>query len=342
MVTIKDKEFFVKEKTIVAIGNFDGFHYGHLELIKKLNNEKNKSNSSLVNISNKENLHKLFNNDSSIAFGNSQELLGYPFKSVVFSFTPHPLSFIEKKEMKTILTLNEKIKELKKLNIDYFVNYPFDEEVMNMRAEYFIKEILVKKLNLKKLIIGDGFKFGKNNEGNINLLKSLSLKYKFELIVVPQKNQNNKKISSSLIRELIESGNLKDVKPLLGKHYYIKGVVINGKRLGRLLKFPTANILPNKNKLVPKNGVYITTTKIDGKLYESISNIGFNPTTDGLKHKILETHILDYDEDLYGKVIKVNFLEFIRGEKAFKNLDALKEQIAIDCKVAIDFFNNRD
>lgn len=314
MEIFNKKDFSVSENTIVAIGNFDGFHRGHQQLISRLINEKN---NTRFNSSNEDN--------------NCSEIQP---KSVVFSFYPHPLKFTKNIDIKTILTLDEKIDELDEFGVDYFINYPFDNDTMNLEPEEFVKTILVEKLNIKKLIVGEGFRFGRKHSGNVEILEKLSEKYNFELIRITHENENKNKISSTTIRELVDSNNFKEIKKLLGKDYYVSGKVISGKMLGRTINFPTANIKPMDDKLLPKNGVYVTETEINGKIYRSVSNVGVNPTTDNLKEKIIETHIFEYKKDIYGKEIKVKFYEFVRPEKKFNNLQELKEQIEIDCNFA--------
>ncbi len=337
MIIINDKNFFIKENTIVTLGNFDGFHSGHLELIKRLNEEKNKFDDDDNGIY----FRQILNNNSSIVFEDNQKLLSSSFKTVIFSFYPHPLTYIKNVDMKTILSLEEKTMELEKLGLDYFINYPFDDDTMNIEAEEFVKEILVKRMNLKKIIIGEGGRFGKGHKGDVKLLKKLGIEYDFQVIVVPQKKQESEKISSTQIRELLINNKFEEIKKLLEKDYYISGTVIAGKKLGRKLQFPTANILPSKEKLLPQNGVYITKTEVDGQIFESISNIGYNPTVDTIDNKTIETHILNYSNDLYGKIIKITFFEFIREEKKFINVEKLKEQILVDYDIAVRFFKSK-
>ncbi len=337
MKTINNKNFSFKEKTIVAIGNFDGFHYGHLELIKRVNLEKGKYYKNYIKNNNV--MHN-YDINSSIIFDN-QELLSCYVKSVIFSFYPHPLNYIKNIKMKTILSMEEKIDELESLGLDYFVCYPFDEHTMNIAATKFVEEVLVKQINMEIIIVGEDFKFGSGQKGDINLLKKLGQKYNFEVIQIEQKKDMNKKISSTDIRKLIEGNNFIEIKKLLGNSYYVKGEVINGKMLGRTINFPTANIVPQQDKLLPRNGVYVTTTEIDGKVYKSISNVGINPTTDNYSNKIIETHIFNYDDDIYGKKIKVNFFEFVRNEKKFNGIDELKQQISLDCDTALKYFESK-
>ncbi len=335
MITINSKNFSFEDKTVVAIGNFDGFHYGHLKLIEQVNLEKDKHYKNYIK---NNDIKYNYDENSSIIFDNNQKLLSCPIKSVIFSFYPHPLNYIKNIKMKTILSMEEKIEELRNLGLDYFVCYPFDEETMNISATKFIEEILVKQMNMETVIVGEDFKFGNKQKGDIKLLKKLGQKYNFNVIEIEQKKNMNKKISSTNIRELVEKNNFAEIKKLLGNDYYVKGEVVNGKMLGRTINFPTANIVPNEDKLLPRNGVYVTSVEIDDKKYKSISNVGVNPTTDNYYNKIIETHIFNYNDNLYGKKIKVNFYEFIRVEKKFNSVEQLKEQISLDCDIALKYF----
>ncbi len=307
MKMINGKEFFLEENTVVTIGNFDGLHLGHQKLIEEIKKIKNDKG----------------------------------FKSVVFSFYPHPIQLIKKSEIRTILSQDEKKKELEKFDIDFFINYTFDNKTMNLLPEDFVKNVLINQLKCKVLVIGEEFKFGKNNMGSIDELNLLSQKYDFNIITIKHENINNIKISSRLIREDIKNAEFNSIKNKLGKEYFIEGKVVSGKKLGRTINFPTANLLPHKEKILPQNGVYITKTEIAGKEYRSITNIGVNPTIDNNNNKIVETYIFDFNQDIYDKTIKVKFYEFIRAEVKFKNIDELKDRMREDYEIASQFFLNK-
>lgn len=296
MTTIKSiNEIENINRSVVTIGNFDGLHKGHTALIKKA-----VEYSKLNNI-----------------------------KSVVFTFKNHPANYFNFRAIKNIITNEEKINRLKAMGIDYIINIPFDDYMTKISADDFIKNILIKKLNVKKIIIGHDFSFARNKEGNASLLQVYSEKYKFDLEVVNPIKINGVRVSSTYIRELINEGNIDKVKYYLGYNYEIEGKVKQSKQLGRTIGFPTANIDVDEEMIIPKRGIYATRVHIEGDLYFGATNIGYNPTVNGQDLSI-ETNILDFDEDIYGKVIKLEFLERIRDEKKFSSLTELKNQLQKD------------
>lgn len=296
MITIKSiNEIANINRSVVTIGNFDGLHKGHCALIKKA-----VEYSKLNNI-----------------------------KSVVFTFKNHPSNYFNFGTIKNIITNEEKINRLKSMGIDYIINVPFDDYMTKISADDFIKNILIDKLNVQKIIIGHDFSFARNKEGNANLLKTYSEKYKFDLEVVNPIKINDVRVSSTHIRELINEGIVDEVKNYLGYNYEIEGKVKKSKQLGRTIGFPTANIDINEDMIIPKMGIYATRVHIEGDLYFGATNIGYNPTVNGQGLSI-ETNILDFDEDIYGKVIKLEFLERIRDEKKFSSLAELKNQLQKD------------
>lgn len=282
-------------KTHVALGNFDGLHIGHVKLI----NETIKS-------------------------AKSNEI-----KSMVYTFKNHPLSIIDKEAIPKLLMDNDtKIKYLKEIGIDIVNLVPFDKDYMNIPPKKFI-ELLIKHYNVKGITVGFNFKFGKNNLGNVELLKELSNKYGFELLIVDPIKKDDKIVSSTYIRNLISSGEIYKANKLLYTNFFLEGYVVKGKRLGNKIGFPTANLEFNKNMIVPKVGVYYTKVEYENKIYKAITNIGYNPTVDG-KNLTIETHILDFHENIYSKNIKINFVKRIRDEIKFSNLNNLIKQLNKD------------
>lgn len=301
MIHIDNTNIDQFNNTAVTIGNFDGMHLGHMALIDKLKEYSNKKD----------------------------------LKSVIFSFYPHPKYVLTGIDVDHILSRDEKLFLLDSMNIDIFIEYPFNLEFAQTSPKYFIEEILVKKLKCKILIIGEDYKFGNSRLGNINFIKEIANKLNIEVVIVPHYMHNNKKVSSTNIRQFISEGNILEAEKILNRNFFIKGTVIKGKQLGRTIGFPTANILPNKNKVLPPFGAYITKTIITktNDTYESITNIGVNPTVNG-KIKIVETFLFNFDGDLYGKDILVCFLKRLRDEKKFSSLDELKKQIKQDVSIA--------
>ena len=290
---------FTKDSLCLTIGNFDGFHNGHQEILKTLKK---------ISI--------------------DKKLL-----SAVMSFDPHPRSFFNKDVNNfNIYTKKDKLNFLKDFGIDIYINFAFDKKL----SEY-IDEILVKKLNIKNLIVGSDFKFGKDREGNVDILNSFSKIYNYEINLVNAVNIKNKKekYSSSLIRKDIEDGNFENVSKSLGRYWHMTGKIVEGQKKARKINFPTANMEPD-NHILPKKGVYCVEVVYSGKKYFGISNFGVRPTVDGSK-LLLETHIFNFDEEIYGKELTVRFLTFIRSEQKFGNFDLLTEQIKKDIETAKDY-----
>ncbi len=292
-----------KQETVVTIGNFDGIHIGHKKLItttKKYALEKH-------------------------------------LKSIVITFNPHPLEII-KNTMPFFYIFSEEEKniEMEKENIDFFIKYPFTKDFSNISPEDFVN-ILIDKLNCKVLVVGEDYCFGKNRSGNVDILKKLGQEKGIEVIKISNIIIDGERVSSSIIRECINDRNIKKANLLLNKPYYIFGKVVEGNKLGRTIGFPTANIIPPKNKLLPPDGVYITKTKYNNKLYDSITNIGTNPTVNN-NHRTIETYIFDFNQNLYNQNIEVYFYDWVRSVKKFNGIDELKEQIAKDINIANNFF----
>lgn len=298
MEYLKTKDIKIENKTIITIGNFDGVHLGHAKLINELLMYKNKDE-----------------------YKNA--------KTTVLSFNPHPLSFILNKEFKTMFDDIEKRSIFENMGIDIFIEYPFDEETCNLSASQFVEDILIDKLNASIVVIGEDYCFGKNKEGNAKKLQEILKQYNVPVIIMPIVLFNGEKISSSKIRECLINGDMEKVTYFLNKPYFIIGNVCYGKQIGRTIGFPTMNILPNSCKLLPSNGVYISNVFIDNVKYEAVTNIGKNPTVNG-DVLIFESHILGFDEDIYGKTVKVDILKKIRSEQKFDSLDKLKNQIDSD------------
>ncbi len=283
------------EKSVITIGNFDGLHKGHQVLIKE-----------------------------AVKSANTKGI-----KSILFTFENHPSNYFAKSPIKNIITNKEKLNRVKRLGIDIVVMIPFDEYMTKISPIEFVKEILIEKLGAKKIVVGHDFTFARKKEGNTKLLGKLSNEYGFELEIINPIKINDIRVSSTYIRELVAEGCVEKVKEYLGYNYEIKGQVIKCKQLGRTIGFPTANIEISDDLLIPRNGIYVTRVYVDGNVHYGATNIGYNPTVNGNKLSI-ETNILNFDEDIYGQVIKIEFLERIRDEKKFNSLDELKAQLKKD------------
>ena len=298
---LNTKSDFNQQNLCITIGNFDGVHTGHYSVINKLIEESEKSK----------------------------------LKTTVMSFTPHPKIFFGKSKNRfNITTKNEKLDILKGMGIDIYIDFEFDNELANLSANDFIKKIILKKLNVKKLVIGSDFKFGKDREGNLDTLRELSTTLIFDLVVIDILNFKNtkKKFSSSYIREMITKGNFQEVSSMLGRNWTMNGLVIKGDQKARKIKFPTANVKPNE-KILPKKGVYCVKASFNSKTYNAVANFGYRPTVDG-STLLLETHLFEFNDDIYGKELTVEFLAFIRSEQKFNSFEELTKQIEKDIKTA--------
>ena len=304
-VLLNTDQFNGKKQTAVGLGMFDGLHIGHMELINKLIEQSH--------------LNKL--------------------DSVIYTFKNHPENAIRKKLFTKLLTTErQKIEILNKTDLDYVILQEFDEGFSHVMPEDFVRDILVKKLGIKLAVVGFNYRFGYGGKGDVDLLKKLGNQYGFSVIVIPPVMIDNELVSSTLIRNYISKGQMEKVFKLLGRYYSIDGTVEEGKRLGSELGFPTANIYPHTYVVLPMGGVYITKTIIDGKEYCSITNVGVNPTVENSRQVKLETHIINFNQDVYKREIEVFFIKRIREEKRFSSKEELVEQISEDLKQAVEFF----
>lgn len=300
---------FLEEGTYsyVALGSFDGLHSGHLSLVNKIIELANENKG----------------------------------KSIVYTFKNHPRTLIKGATPPKLLMDNESKEEiLEALGVDLIYFEEFNEEYMKLTPEGFIK-YLCEKFKVKGIVIGFNYRFGYKNVGNIEMLKELSTKYGYELYVMEPCNYEDEVISSTRIRNELLSGNVDKAMKMLNRPYCIKGKVVHGKKLGRAIGFPTANLDYSKEALIPKKGVYYTNVQWQGKIYKGITSVGNNPTVNGDKLTI-ETYILDFNNDLYGHNIKVYFIKKIRDEKKFNSIDDLVIQLKKDKYYALEekFFVN--
>lgn len=292
---IKGSDFKL-EGTAVTFGKFDGFHRGHLELIKQVKTAKN-------------------------------------LKSVLFTFDLNPLNLFSEIEVKLIYTEDEKKRILSDIQLDYVIHFPFGQETANMEPEKFIEEIIYKKLGAKLIVVGSDFCFGKNRRGDIHLLQEKSKEFGYDLLAIPKLERDGEEISSTSIRKLIRKGEIVHANFLLGRSYSICSEVIHGRKLGHTVGMPTINQKPESSKLLPPFGVYASITEIEGKKYKGITNIGVKPTI-GESFTGVETWLFDFNKDVYGKIAEVCILDFIREEKKFSSLDELKLQVDLDVRRA--------
>lgn len=289
------KNYPSKTKSIVTLGTFDGVHIGHQKIIKQLNKDKENANSALL------------------------------------TFFPHPRMVLQDAtDLKLLNTLEEKQQLLAKNGLDYLIIEPFTKEFSELSAVNFVRDILVNTLNTQKLVIGYDHRFGKNREGDFEHLKELSDLYDFNLEQIKAQDIKDVAVSSTKIRKALLEGDIETANSYLGYAYLLTGNVVHGQGLGKKWKYPTINLaIPETYKLIPKTGVYLVKTALDNKTYFGIMNIGNRPTLNG-KHQTIEVHLLDFNQDLYGKKIQIQLLKRLRDEQKFHSVNALISQIKTD------------
>ncbi|MCR5345628.1 MAG: bifunctional riboflavin kinase/FAD synthetase [Lachnospiraceae bacterium] len=281
--------------TCITIGKFDGLHTGH---------------------------DYVFNTVKDIAAKNN-------LKTMVCTFEAPPLDFIDNRENDILLTLDEKKSRLKKMGIDYLNIWSFDEHFMHIMPEEFIK-MLVEKFGMKAFVCGEDFRYGYRRQGDTELLHKLSEKYGFKLSVLKKLKDDEITVSSTKIKELLMSGDINEANRLLGYEYFIGGKVVSGARLGRKMGFPTANIIPEIQKVLPPFGVYESKVELGGRIYKGMTNIGTKPTVTSDLKITVETYLKDYTGNLYDEYIDVELVRFIRPEKKFNTIEELEMQIKSD------------
>lgn len=304
MKYIAGKTEFNIKNSAVTLGKFDGLHLGHQMLLNKVLSLKEQG-----------------------------------YTSVMFTFLCHPHNLFSDNEVKLIYTEEEKRIRLSRSGLDVLVSYPFTHETKNLEPEDFIKQILVEKLDAKVIVVGDDFRFGNKRRGDVNLLKSMEDVYGFEVISYEKITWKDTVISSSVIRNELQKGNMEAVNEMLGQPYCIHGKVLHGRKIGRTLGMPTTNLTPPANKLLPPTGVYFSRSVIDGISYPGMTNIGYKPTVGAEKNIGVETYLYDFDGDLYGKEIDVEILSYERPEIRFDTIDELKRKMDEDLAFGRKYFN---
>ena len=258
--------------------------------------------------------------------------------SIIYTFTKHPENILRKKLFTPqITTAKKKIELLDKFFLDYLYFAEFDDNFSRLLPEEFIKKVLVDTFGIKLAVVGYDYRFGFEGSGDVALLEHYGQKYNFDVIVVPPVKLENEVVSSTSIRNYLSYGYVDKVYKMLGRPYSIQGQVVKGRSVGAKIGFPTANIIPEKYLLIPRSGVYLTQTYVNGRLYKGLTNIGKNPTFK-LKKTSVETHLFDFNEDIYDKTVEVFFYQRIRRERKFDNVESLVKQIAEDtsCAMKID------
>lgn len=287
--------------SVVTIGNFDGVHIGHREIIAKV-------------------------------VKRARETDGV---AIVMTFHPHPRKVLfPEADLKNIFPNEDQQMQFENLGVDVWVQEPFSRDLSQLSAEAFLRDWILKPLSVKSLIVGYDFAFGANREGSLSLLELLCQRYGIHLEVVPAIKISDRIVSSTEVRKSVQTGEMEFVKSMLGRYFFITGIVEKGDQRGRTIGFPTANV-STAFETLPQTGVYATQTKIRGQVYDSVTNVGVQPTIEKKDSSLkIESHILEFNKDIYGEEITIFFHQRIRSEKKFKNLQELSEQIRVDVEEA--------
>ncbi|OOQ57467.1 bifunctional riboflavin kinase/FAD synthetase [Mucilaginibacter pedocola] len=291
-------EFTPVKNAVVTIGTFDGVHIGHRKIISRL---------------------------KELAAAQDAE-------TVILTFFPHPRMILhpEDENIKLITTINEKAELLEQLGIDHLIITPFSRDFSNQTAEEYIREVLVKKIGTKTIVIGYDHRFGKDRKGGLQDLLRLAPEYGFEVLEIPEQDINDVAISSTRIRTALLDGEVETANECLGYPFFITGKVIRGDQLGRQLGYPTANLMVEERyKLIPDDGIYAVKVKVEGVNYRGMAYIGHRPTVNGMTRNI-EVNIFDFSGDIYNKQLRMEFLHFVREDIRFSSLDELVVQLGKD------------
>lgn len=294
------EEFWPSRPIVLTQGTFDGVHFGHKKILRHVVSE-------------------------------AKKVAG---ESVLLTFYPHPrlVLYPDENELKLLTTIEEKVELVAELGIDYLIIMPFTKELSRLKSNDFVRDILVEKLQVRKLIIGYDHRFGRNREGGLKEMKVYAETYNFELEEIPAQDIEESIVSSTKIRKALLAGDIAVANEYLGKPYTISGKVEEGLQRGTTIGFPTANIrVSSSYKLIPKNGVYAVWVYIGQNRMPGMLNIGYNPTFEDKKWSI-EVHIFDFEENIYHKEISLSFVAFTREEQNFEGVKSLKKQLSKDEK----------
>jgi riboflavin kinase/FMN adenylyltransferase len=300
-------DFSKLPNAVAAIGTFDGVHFGHQKIIRRL---------------------------CEIADATGGE-------SVILTFFPHPRLIIdpENQDLKMINTIAEKAKILEELGVDHLIITPFTRDFSNLTAEEYITEVLVGKIGIKHLIVGYDHRFGKDRKGGMAELIKFSGPLDYTVEEIPEQDINDVSVSSTKIRKALLSGNVALAAKFLGYQFSLHGRVIKGDKIGRTIGYPTANIFIEENyKLIPSDGIYAVTVAMNGSSYRGMAYIGQRPTINGMTRNI-EVNIFDFNKEIYGQYVTMYFMEFLRHDVKFTGLEALKDQLKKDKEDTIAYFN---
>lgn len=289
-------DFYLQEKTAVAIGKFDGVHMGHRYLLAEILKQKECGK-----------------------------------KACVFTFDPPPAVFFGKTDEKELTTKEEKRKIFEEMGIDILIEFPMNKDTAAMSPEDFVQKVLFTQMQAGFIAAGTDLSYGHKGAGNAALLQELAARHGVEVRIIDKLVLTGKEVSSTYVKTAVEAGDMELVEKLLGQPYTFTGVVGHGNHMGHKMGMPTANLIPASDKLMPPCGVYFSGIRLDNTLYKGISNIGYKPTVkEKEKHLGIETYLYDFKGDVYGKEISVELYFFKRPEQKFENLDALQKQVMED------------
>ncbi len=293
------------QQPVLALGNFDGLHVGHMKIVEQVVRAAGERSAT----------------------------------PLVLTFDPHPTRVVRPDQAPSLLmTMGQKLEVIERAGVEGVAVVRFTREVAGWDPETFVRLVLVDWLRVAEVWVGANFLFGHDRSGDFSKLRQLGAQYGFRAEKINPVRYKEFVVSSSRVRNLIVEGRVDEAAALLGRHYFVDGTVVHGLMRGRVLGFPTANLNP-ENELTPPNGVYATRSTVDGVVYPSVTNIGVRPTFHQPSAIVVETHLLDVEPDLYGKHLRVEFLQRIRDERTFDSVDELKAHIAADCAHVRAFFS---
>lgn len=304
MLCIKDSDFMLDGRTVVTLGKFDGVHRGHRKLIDRAKR---------------------------LAITNNMRLAVFTFKVADGLYYPYM-------DSSHITTFYERERIFDELGVDVLIEFPFDDRIADMEPLSFIEKILKEKLNAAFIVVGEDWRFGKGGGGTCDLLKASQKIYNFEAVVLEKELHDGREIGSSWVRDEIRKGNMENASLLLGRPYTVCGTVVHGDEIGRQMGFPTINIIPDKDKLLPPNGVYTAKITMSDGEFHGITNVGVRPTVSNEGAVTVETYVFDFDKEIYGQEVSVCPIHFQRPEMRFQSREALMQQLEHDIEFAESFF----
>lgn len=288
-------ELQLEGTSVVTLGKFDGFHRGHQKLISYCVQHKTENEAA-----------------------------------VIFTFSTSPQSFLTGRAGDQIMTKADKLRMAAEMGVDILIEYPFTNEVRRMLPIDFLEKVLIRRLNAKKIVVGPDCRFGYQGKGTAALLQRMAPRYGYELVVIEKEMHHGEEISSTRIKACLRQGQIPEANRMLGYAFGIAGPVVHGRQLGRAIGIPTINQEAPPEQVIPLAGVYQAEILLEDQVWRGIANVGRKPTIEGERPVGVETYIFDFDQDIYGRPVRVNLLEFIRPEQRFESVEALKQQIRAD------------